>query len=126
MDIELLFYISCLNGDLEFAKWLYSIDNNEYDLSPFYVSCYNGYLEFAKWLYSIDNNFIYETDKDGNTPLFYSCFTGKLEIVQWLYSINNNLIYKTNNFGNTSFHLPKHNNKPINTLIQYKLLCHKS
>ena len=50
------FRYSCDYGNIEIAKWLYSLGNvnihanNDY---AFRYSCDNGHIEIAKWLYSL-------------------------------------------------------------------------
>ena len=48
-----VFCIACRNGQIEIAKWLYSLGNvniHTCNEQPFRWACYNGKIETAQWL----------------------------------------------------------------------------
>ncbi len=52
---------SCVNGDIEFAKWIWSL-GEDIDIRMngdmvFRLSCMNGHLEVVKWLLTLCNNY---------------------------------------------------------------------
>jgi len=54
------FYVSCLNGHMDIAQWIYSICPEQIHLlshdnkcTPFYASCHNGHIDIAQWIYSV-------------------------------------------------------------------------
>ena len=93
------FYFSCLSGNLDLAKWIYSLDScrNEstrlaelstYDSNMslvFIQVCSSGLYDVAKWLYSIDDKF--NMHSNINDAFATSCISGYLDIAKWLFSI---------------------------------------
>jgi len=78
-------YLSCINNQLEIAKYLYEkekIDFNLEEYSTFSIVCEKGYLEMAKWIYSI--NKINIREKKG---ICLSLSYSNLDMVQWIYSL---------------------------------------
>ena len=67
-DIRGKFEVACEKGELEFAKWLYELDTNNFWKSNYKVCLYNacvgGHLETAKWIRNIikDDTIIQTTD----------------------------------------------------------------
>jgi hypothetical protein len=100
---------SCINGDLDFAKWLYDtktinlVDFHQ-DLSDysFPLVCNNGracndlelqsnsHLHVAQWLYDTKPFNLVDINEDlTNYSAFQSaCNKGHLHVAQWLYQIN--------------------------------------
>lgn len=77
-EFEEPFCLSCINGQLDVAKWLQSLgaDIHVNGEKPFWQSCQYGRLEIAKWLYAVskksflnkDHHEIdYSTDSDNST-----------------------------------------------------------
>lgn len=85
-DIERAFRWSCSYGNIDIAKWLYSLDNvdihADYDFT-FIWSCRNNHLDVAKWLYSLDNFCTWVIDDAFNE----SCDNGHLDVTEWLCSL---------------------------------------
>jgi len=55
-DLHTTFEQACRCGQVEKAKWIYSlvkINHNIYDESYFREACYGNHLEMAKWLWSL-------------------------------------------------------------------------
>ena len=80
------FIISCKNGHLEVAQWLFSIKpdidisaNNEY---IFKEVISRGYLEMAKWLFSVKPDI--NITNNINNAFKNACVYNRWEIVQWL------------------------------------------
>ena len=102
--IEYSGIIVCVYGQLDIAKWLYSMGNINFNFSQiFYKICSNGHIEVAKWLYYlkskqyIENSFGGETfDSDHEDDQIYviknafriSCEKGYVNLAKWLYSLN--------------------------------------
>ena len=81
------FQLSCENGHLAVAQWLYSLGGVYIHADgecPFEMSCKNGHLALAQWLYSTGEIDIHANHECGFT---WSCQNGHLTIAQWLYSI---------------------------------------
>ena len=80
------FIVSCKNGHLEVAQWLFSIkpdiDISADDDYVFFIVCRRGYLEMAKWLLSVKPD-IYITNNINNA-FKDACVYNRWEIVQWL------------------------------------------
>jgi hypothetical protein len=78
--------MSCWNGHIENAKWLYSLGADIHMRSemPFRVSCEYGHLEIAKWLYSLGGVDIHALQ---GYAFRRSCECGHLETAKWLYSL---------------------------------------
>ncbi|AYV81530.1 MAG: hypothetical protein Harvfovirus39_9 [Harvfovirus sp.] len=82
------FQISCVKGDLEKAKWLFSLGarltENDHDDLFGYNSRFT-HLEITEWLYSVGQINISLLSIDS---FAYCCFNGNLDIVKWLYDKN--------------------------------------
>ena len=76
-------------------------------MTAFHWSCLEGHLEFSKWLLEEYKNYKSESDpllrtirdNDGKTPFMLALLSNHLEIVSWLASIDlacMKLITKTN------------------------------
>lgn len=122
IDIHLnhdeFFRLSCANGCLEIAQWLYCTypDINIHALSEFAFtrSCEEGHLECAKWLYylgHISGNKIDIHAGSGdimtiNDHAFSaSCKRGFLNVAQWLYSLDDSFQVVINNIRYNNFNL---------------------
>lgn len=74
------FVISCANGYMKVAKWLFKMgadiyhDNNK----AFELCCAGGHIELATWLYPIYENI------NIDDAFVSSCKNGQIEIVSWL------------------------------------------
>ena len=56
-ELDFAFRLSCENGHIEIAKWLYGLGINTKDNDNVFVwSCKNNRIEIAKWLYSLGLN----------------------------------------------------------------------
>jgi len=85
-----VFSITCENGHLDVAKWLYEI-KPDIDISVYYEfafknSCKNGHLDVAKWLYEI------KPDIDISCIDINDIYNH--QIIKWLDSLNKGLTYK--------------------------------
>ena len=81
------FYWSCESGNIEIAKWLYSLNKGiiyNYNDDAFITCCMNGHIEIAKWLYSLGNPNIHALN---DLAFIRSCEFGHIEIAKWLYSL---------------------------------------
>lgn len=85
---ERSFEHTCMKGHFEVAKWLYSLYPKFATVDAFSSACYYGNIDIAKWLYSLDNHII---DKYEFSKF---CHSGKIEIAKWLYSLNNDFFDK--------------------------------
>lgn len=90
---------ACLNGHLEIAQWLYTIDQNvfytnEYYSDNFVLSCESGNLKIPQWLFEINPNI--NIHRFNDYAFYRVCNLGHLEIAQWLYNIDKNIDFKYN------------------------------
>lgn len=102
-DNEVLLLYACSQNNLEFAKWLHSLDNN-FDMSAkernntggnineeytenyiFIHACGVCSLEIVKWLYSLNENVNIHTN--ANDAFFFACYNEHLDVAQWLMEI---------------------------------------
>jgi ankyrin repeat protein len=106
-NIEELFRISCTNGNLDKAKWLWqlSVDNklpidinalDEYINTIFNWCCAFGKLDVAKWLWQLSleiNNSIniYHKDRHGHDAFRWCCVYGQLETAKWLLELSKDI-----------------------------------
>lgn len=90
-DLNRAFEISCIHGNLDTAKILYSkgIDiNHSYTL--FITACmYDSNIEIIKWLHSIG----YELNIKKDLAFSSACKNGCLTIAKYLYEIGANIRY---------------------------------
>jgi len=96
---EEVFRVSCMNGHLEVAKWLYGLDgkinihyNNE---EAFIDGCYSGDLEVVKWLYGLDGKIDIHANREH--AFYWSCMYGHLEMAKWLYGLDGKIDIHGNN-----------------------------
>jgi hypothetical protein len=77
---------SCCEGQIDVAKWLYSLGGiSSVDFGfIFQVICYRGYIEMAKWLHSLGRIDIHADD---DSAFLWSCAGGCVEIAKWLHSL---------------------------------------
>lgn len=101
MTNGLMFYEICEKGDLQHAKWLYSlgVDINNVDNFTFKIVCEKGFLELAQWLYSLRKFDIFSGDtKERYRQVIYNiCSDGHYEMIKWLYSIGVDVCRKNYN-----------------------------
>jgi len=79
--------LSCRNGHLKVAKWLYGLGDvniHASDEHAFRWSCRNGHLEVAKWLYGLGDVDIHVYNE---CAFGLSCKKGHLKVAKWLYSL---------------------------------------
>lgn len=84
-----LFINACLDGHLEAAKWIVSVNPN-IDIScdnecAFTSACSRGYLELAKWLLSIHPTI--DISVYNELAFRGACNSGHLEVAKWLLLI---------------------------------------
>lgn len=104
------FYYACINNHLHLAKYLLSIDNNNYINNKYcnyrllYVCCEYGFLEIIKLIYKVCKN------KKIYIDLFYnnfellkiSCTHSYFKLLKWFYKISkkNNIYIDISVFNN--------------------------
>ena len=76
--------------------------------TPFDISCQEGNIKIAKYLFRKDKNFSNSTS-DGAKCLFMACFNGHLDIVEDIIKQFPNLINNINEFGQSPLWLASHN-----------------
>lgn len=87
--LEDAFAISCRHGDIQFAKWILSLDPTidiaaNYN-NAFLNSCSEGFIEIAQWLLSLNQSILYNIDREN---LFINtCRYGNVETVLWLLDL---------------------------------------
>lgn len=91
------FRLSCIGGNLELVKWLYSLlekTENLYDYirCGFNWACENGHLEVAQYLYYHNKINIREVNDYAFT---HSCKNGHLDTINWLCTLCDKYQYKT-------------------------------
>ena len=106
-QLNVRFRLSCRFGDLETAKWLWSlgvnrdqtlVDLHALDEFAFRYSCMNGHLETAKWLWSLGIGVGVGVDvSSGQTQIdlhsYYdeafrlSCTRGHIATAKWLWNL---------------------------------------
>ena len=74
------FYLSCINGHLHIANWLYSLGCQITD-NLFILTCACGQLNIAKWLYKYSN---IDVNSYNNSSFEYSCINGHDDVAEWL------------------------------------------
>lgn len=87
------FRLSCLCGNIELVKWLYSLMANRENIHcmndlAFQYSCEHGYLEIAKYLYYSDSR-LKKPQQCFNFPTWRKINVHP-EIVRWLNSLSIN------------------------------------
>ena len=77
----------CCNGELETAKWIWSlgdVDHHFGDEYAFRYACYFDHLETAKWVWSLGGvNHHAEFDEAFRD----ACVHGHLDVAKWLWSL---------------------------------------
>lgn len=89
-NFDMSFEKACINGHLEFVKWLVKelsdkVDN-ELVLWVFHWTCRKGKLDVAKWLHNkfcISRN---QVIKNMNNTFIYSCAEGNLDVAKWIHT----------------------------------------
>lgn len=83
--IDYAFYASCINGEIDIAKWLHKLGANISikENRPFEDACSRGYLDIAMWLYSLGVDI--HTHRD--YAIRYSYRNKHTHVVDWLCSI---------------------------------------
>ena len=106
------FVVSCLNGNFEIVKWLYSLGKiNINDIGAcdmehllgfeikknkaFKNCCIGGHLEIAKWLYYLCENNKPLEKSELIDSFICSCQNGHIEIAEWLFDYCKNFIDNT-------------------------------
>jgi hypothetical protein len=83
------FRLSCKNGHINIAQWLYGLDDktniHALDDYAFKSACKNGHINIAQWLYGLeDKPNIHALDE---IAFRYACYYGHINIAQWLYGL---------------------------------------
>ena len=76
-NINDIFIWSCVNGHLEVAKWIYSLDKVDIhanDDDAFRYSCEHGHLEVVEWLESICFDYSHQMNGDEIIPIIHDSF----------------------------------------------------
>lgn len=92
--MDYAFRLSCKNGNLKIAKWIYNtclknnfkININKNNYSLFKESCLHGKAEIAEWLYSLDSS-IKEVVVLEGSPLYRCRSNGWVEMAKLLVKI---------------------------------------
>ena len=103
------FYLACVYGRLNIAKWLYikfditDEDAKYNDNAAFSGACTNGHLDVAKWLYSTFKMTNEEAKADDNSAFRLACINGHLEVAKWLHTTVNISAGEAKSFNNLAF-----------------------
>jgi len=91
---QLAFNNSCINGHLNVAQWLLTLENNMIDVSfgqnyNFKWACGYGHLVVSQWLYDIVSQTLSDSEKHDlcKQAFEYSCGNGHLDVSQWLFTM---------------------------------------
>jgi hypothetical protein len=110
---------ACENGDLEVAKYLYSI-NPGYAIFPGTLSmaCKNGDLKLAKFLVSIGKEILYMHIRE-------AAVSGNLELVKFIYSNkeNSGIWFKGENISSETLHRQNAHSIKNNDIIEALCRC---
>lgn len=91
-NIYYVFKMSCINGNLEVAKWLYGMNNflinihanNDY---IFRKSCLGNHINVAKWLLTLDHLDNFDICYNYNDTFRQACINNNLETVKFIFSL---------------------------------------
>ena len=93
---NLAFNSACLFGNIEIAKWLYSLGDVDVNIG-FIASCRNGYFPLAQLLWSSN-----DVSKESLQEAFLYCGLHDMKYTLWVYNLgqidinkNNDLIFKS-------------------------------
>lgn len=96
---ESMLIMSCLIGNLEIVKFIYSknIDINFSIMShtPFYNSLFTNNLEISLWIQAMTN---FDVSSYDNYAIKIACENGNLEMVQWLLSFDSVDVHVDNDY----------------------------
>ena len=95
---DLPFYNALLNGHIEIVKWLYSLEDTEYDITNylqntnlFTFACDCGFFSIAEWLLKVyDKKHSMLTDDNFE----YICENNIINIAELFVSMSNNYYYE--------------------------------
>lgn len=98
-----LFTYACVNGYLEFAKWVRTIwkySYHDYALQAFWGACKSGHLEVAKWLINIGFDIVKYYPECNRYNFDEVCKKGQLQVAKWLH---NDCHIPVNDYANDIF-----------------------
>lgn len=88
------FNYSCVNGHLDVAQWLLTVENNKIDISfdqnyNFKWACGNGHLDVAQWFYERVSQTLSDNEKYNLCKEAFMRFFGHqhLHVAQWLFNM---------------------------------------
>ena len=90
--IDIVLQLACRHGNLNMAKWLYTVlqltvdDVRFSENQTFKHACKYGNLDMAQWLYTTFQLTVDDARSEDNYAFRHACIYGYLDVAQWLYT----------------------------------------